>query len=1003
MKITDYFIKHPVSALVLNALIVLVGWLSFQTLSMREYPEVEIPVLSVRTNYPSASAELIETSVTNILEDALAGLEGLESMSSSSKTGTSVIEIKFRAGQSMQQALIAAKDVVTIVAPMLPKQAFNPVIQKASQSDGLPFIALSLESSSMEFGDMTHYCNLILKNALRSLKGVSSVEVWGLPYAYVLTLEPEKLYEFGINVEEIYAALDKANVSLPAGKFRNELPVTIKSDLHSAEDYERLLIKNVERGSQSNPIYLGMLAKVELKTDNENFRIRVNGKPGLCIAIERASDANPLEVSQLVRKEVANLSTSLPPGLFLDVFLDQADFIRASLKNIEASLLEAGALVLVVVFLFLRSARASIIPLVTIPISLVGAFVFLKIFGFSINIMTLLAMVLAIGLVVDDAIVVLENISRYIEEGINPREAAFKGAKEIGFAIIAMTLTLTSVYMPIAFVQGAIGDLFIEFATALAGSVLISGVVALTLSPLMCATILKHEDSQITAQHISWLSRIDSFYARVLERVLRRKKLVLLISSLSFALSALLIYLLPAELAPKEDRGLMGLMVPALAGKSLDDLESKVIKAEGFIKDLPEVKGVIDFMGPWGGSIVAPLKPRNERKRTASDLVQQLMPQTLKTPSIDIWPWSVDSGLPGVNGQNSQEFAISVCTVDTYPELFIRMQSLREKVEATGLFESVRQNLRLDAMGYRIDLDSSVLARLGLSPYQVARTVEVFFSGDQALSFQKDGVKYPVRVKVRTAPWTLEEIYLTNPKGERISLGSVAKMTLTAQPKTLEHYNQMRSADLKLEVLKGVDPQYARKVIDHILEKELPSTYRPIWLGAAKEQRESFEMMIALFALALLFIYSILAVQFQNFKDPLIVMATVPLGVVGALALVWVLGQSMNIYTQIGLITLVGLITKHGILLVEFANQQMEKGLKPVEAAYQAACLRLRPILMTSGAMIVGSLPLLLSHDAGSEARQVLGAVLLGGLSFGTLFTLLAIPVFYSVVKTKPS
>jgi multidrug efflux pump len=1004
LKITDYFIKHPVSGIVLNALFILLGLLSFQNLPVREYPEVDMPVVTVVTNYPSASAELVETSVTNILEDALAGVEGLESLRSSSKSGSSSIDMNFRTGYPMSQALIAVRDAVALVAPSLPKQAFDPVVQKASQSEGLPFIALSLESSVMDFAQVTHYCHLNLKNALRSLKGVASVQIWGQPYCYTLTLDPQKLFEFGISVEEIYHALEKANLSLPAGKFRNELPVTLKSDLESVEDYEQLLVKTIHSQGHSQPVYLGMLAKVELKTSDKDFRIRVNGRPGLCLALERASDANPLEVSNLVREEVQALSKSLPAGLSLELFMDQADFIRASLKNIESALLEAAVLVLIVVFLFLKNWRASLIPLMTIPVSLLGAFLFLKFFGFSLNIMTLLAMVLAIGLVVDDAIVVLENISRYMEEGFSPMEAALKGSKEMGFAIVAMTLTLASVYMPIAFVQGVVGDLFIEFAIALAGSVLISGMVALTLSPLMCARILKaspktYENTHEQAAGPDLLQRLESAYALFLRKSLKHPGWILLLSSLSLAVSVLMVYKLPSELAPKEDRGLIGAFIPSLPGKSLGELEGKVIEAEKILKAQSEIKGMISFMGYWGGSVVTPLKPKLERSRTASQIVTALMPQTLKMPSVDVWPWSVDSGLPGVNHQNANELVVAVCSIESYKELFARMQALRQKLEESALFESVRHDLRLDSMGYCLDLEPSVLAKLGISPYQVARTVEVFFSGDQSLQFQKDGMLYPIRLQTQKAPWSLEEIYIAKSSGENISLGSLAKMSLTAQPKNLDHYNQMRSAVLRLEVLDTEDPAHAKEVVDSLLKKDLPASYRFIWMGSAKEQEKSFQTMALLFVLALVFIYSILAVQFENFKDPLIVMATVPLGAVGALALVGALGQSMNIYTQIGLITLVGLITKHGILIVEFANQKMEQGHGAFEAAYQAACLRLRPILMTSAAMIVGSLPLLFSKDAGSEARQVLGAVLVGGLSLGTLFTLFAIPVFYHFMK----
>lgn len=1001
MKITDYFIKYPVSAFVLNAFFILVGWICLQTISLREYPEVEIPVITVQTNYPSASAELMENSVTNLLEDALAGVEGVETMISKSRPSSSFIELKFRAGISMDRALMATRESIGIISPFLPQKAFDPVIQKASQSDGLPFMLISLESSSMDFGQLTHYSNLNIKNMLRSLKGVASVTVWGQPYTYKLTLDDRKLFEFGVNFDEIYEALEKSKLSLPAGKFQNQWPVTLECDFKNVEDYENLLVKTLTTSTgEKKSITLGMLAKVEFKTDDHQFRLRINERPGVCLAINRSNDGNPLEVSQLVKKEIEILKGSLPDGLSINVAIDQAEFIRSSLKNIEASLFESVVLVLIVVFLFLGKGKAALIPLITIPISLFGSIIFLKFFGFSINIMTLLAMVLAIGVVVDDAIIVLENITRYIEKGFSPKEAALKGAREIGFAIVAMTLTLTSVYMPIVFVKGMVGDLFIEFAIALAGSVLISGVIALTLSPLMCSFLGSHHEKESKYTHLfkNFLDWIEIAYKKRLTWALDSSKSIFVLAALSVGLSSLFFSLMPKEIAPKEDRGLIGVFIPPISGKTIQVIEEKMIDIEKKVHDLPEVTSIIGLIGNFGGSLLLPLKPVSERKRSAETLVDFIRPQVMKMPSFDAWTWSRDTALPGIENDNPLELSMAICTVGSYRDLFTCLEKIQVKLEKSELFESVRHNIHLDNMGYEIDFDQISLSQVGLSPYQVAKTIEFFFSGDQSLSFQKEGMLYPITIKSLSSPWSLEELYMTNSRNQRISLGSVASMKMRAQPKELGHYNQMRSGILSASVSSEKLAE-ATDFLQKILKKELPASYRAHWVGSVKEQKDSSIAMGLLFALSLVFIYSILAVQFENFKDPFIVMGTVPLGAVGALGFSWFLGQSMNIYTQIGLITLVGLITKHGILIVEFANQMMKEGKNARQAALEAAQLRLRPILMTTVAMIAGSIPLLFSQDAGSEVRRVLGAILIGGLSLGTFFTLLAIPVFYVYMK----
>ncbi|KTC87303.1 MULTISPECIES: multidrug efflux RND transporter permease subunit LpeB [Legionella] len=996
MKLTSYFIKHPVIAIILNCMIVTLGLLSFYSLSIREYPNISFPTITVQTNYPNASPDLVESAVTNILEDRLAGIEGLENITSQSNSGFSQITLIFRAGTGMDRALNATQDAVGQAKAMLPAEVKMPLVERQRKATGFPFIGISLESTSLDFGELTHYANLNLKNTFRSVRGVASVEVWGQPYTYAIRLDPKKLFAFGTNVDEILDALSRSRVSLPAGNFQNKIPSSLNSELKTSEDYENLLIKTEKR----YPVLLKSVAQIKLTTDDTQMRVRVNGHAGLILSIDRANDANPIDVSQMVRKEVSALQQSLPKDMKISVILDQSDFINSSLKNIQSSIFEAILLVLFIVFIFLRNIRATLIPLLTIPISLLGSLLFLKLFGYSINLMTLLAMVLAVGLVVDDAIIVLENIWRHIENGLTPLAAALKGAKEIGFAIVAMTLTLASVYMPIAFIQGMLGQLFIEFAVALAGSVFISGIVALTLSPLMCAKLLNANTHHLWPKIDHFLDWLAALYAKSLRYSIQRKKIALLAACISIGLSVLFYSLLPHETAPKEDRGLIGIFTPSVAGEDLDSLNKKAERIEAKSNSIPESDNKLTFVGDWGSSIMLPLKPHATRHRSAEQIIEVLKPQLTHFPSIDAHVWSWDNGLPGVDNVGSgSDLSLVISSSDNYRQLFAQTEKLKAALDKTKLFENTRFDLRLDSMGYNIDLDNNVLSKLGLSANQVAKTIEVFFSGNKSISFQKDGVAYNLTIKGATSPWTLDELYLTNQTGNRISLGTVAKMNPKAQPATLDHYKQMRSTTLHIQPRAGESMFNKMDKIWEITKNELPANYKITWDGAAKTYNESSNTMLFLLLLSLAFIYAILAAQFENFIDPFIILLTVPLACSGALFLTYLCGQSLNIFTQVGIITLIGLISKHGILIVEFANQLRAQGTPLFEAIQQASVLRLRPILMTTAAMVFGAIPLCLSHDAGAESRHVIGTVLIGGLGMGTVFTLFVLPSVYYFIK----
>lgn len=1002
MNFPNYFIKHPVIAFVLNALIIIIGLMCLNLTKLREYPDVEMPVLTVETRFLNASPYLIEANITNVLEDQLAGVEGVETMTSLSKQNVSNIEMVFQEGTNIDRALSAVRDAVGMAKSMLPRDAFDPVVKRKSKEDGAPFMAISITNPDMGFAELTHYTSLFIQNNFRSIKGVAEAKIWGQSYTMSVKLDIIKMVAFGVNVDEVYAAIERSNISWPVGKFQDQISTTLDLKLNNPNDFKDLFIKM----NKDKQIYLADVADIDLTTDDNNFRCRINGVPGLILAIIPANDANPIDVSTAVRAQVDILKKTMPTEISISIDMDQSDFIRASLKNIKQSIFEAIALVLVIVFLFLRNLRATLIPLVTVPVSLIGSVIFLKVFGFSINTITLLAMVLAIGLVVDDAIVVLENITQHIEKGLSPLEASLKGSREIGFAIVAMTLTLASVYAPIAFIQGAIGQLFIEFAVALAGSVLISGLVALILSPMMCAYILKdqhYEEKRFWPQIDIYLNLLEQKYQQLLGVVFKHTKYTLLAAGAVLISTVVMFSFLPQETAPKEDRGLMGVFVPPIPGTDIATMEEISLKIEEQLKNIPETQTYLNFVGSWGASICLCFKPHGERKRSPVDVVRQIFPQMMAFPSVDAWSWSLDSRLPGLdNAFGGNELSLIVTTANAYADLYAQANKVREKLEDAKLFATVSHDLKLDTPGYEINVDNNAMAKLGIFPGQISKTIEVFFSGQTTLYFEKDGLRYPITLKGNAMPWSLNELYVTTPKGRRVSLGTLATLDQTSQPAELMHHNQMRAVTLKAELLPEAKINTMMPKMWKVAAENVPMGYKKEWSGIAKAYEKSSTEMFMLFFMALVFIYAILTIQFENFMDPLIILMTVPLANFGGIFFLWIFGQSINIYTQIGLITLIGLITKHGILIVEFANQRCLAGDSFQDAVKKAALCRLRPILMTTAAMVFGTIPLMLSMGAGSEARRCIGFVLVGGLIFGTCFTLLLLPKIYCLIKTWP-
>lgn len=977
-------------------MILVIGFLCLKNITVREYPNVSIPALSVSVSYSSASAEVVETSVTGPLEDSISGISGVKYITSDSKTGSAYISIIFEDGVDTDRAMIDLQNAVNTARARLPNDVDPPEIIKGLQSGGVPFFAIALSSDDMSFVELAHYAERYIKNSFRSVKGVATAEVWAPTYTMHITLDPKKLYVYGLNVTDVINALKQYNISLPIGKFQDDIPATLDLDLKDPEEFRNVSVASKD----GRVVYIKDIAEVVLGPDASRFRIHVNGKPGVVIGINKNSDSNPLDVASGIEEKMENIKSSLPDGMKMAVTIDSSKFIQASLENVYHSIFEAIILVLAIVYLFLRNIRATIIPLVTIPFSLIGAVAIMQICGMSINILTLLAMVMAIGLVVDDAIIVLENIARHIESGMKPFDAAIKGSSEIGFAIIAMTLTLASVYMPILFIKGLVADLFLEFAVALAGSVLISGIVALTLSPMMCSVILKHGHSAGEKSMHQFLERIDRKYAELLYRVMSMPKLVIWVMVASLALSLLFAKLMPQEIVPKEDRSLAGVFMRPIPGENMDDLEAHAFEMEKIVSKISEGVESMTFMGPWGVSACIPLKDFKDRKRSQQEIVDEMQELTSKMPSIDVFPWGWESGLPGMDSFTSgMSLQLVVSSTGPYKELSTYVQKLTNKINESGKFIYAMHNVKFDSEGVDLVLDKNKMARLNLSPQVIANAINAAFSGNKTLRFKKDDVLYGITIDTVNSPWSLDEIYVVTPSGVRVSVGSIARLDETISMSTLPHYNQVRAATITAAPMPFSSMESLMPAVMKMADEILPDQFAREWTGAAEASKEASGKAGLMFVMAIIFIYAILAVQFDNFLDPLIIMFTVPLACSGALMFGWFIGISMNIYTQIGLITLVGLISKHGILIIEFANKLLKADKNPKDAVTHAAIMRLRPILMTTGAMILGSLPLVFSSGAGSEARSVIGVVLVFGLGVGTFFTLFVLPSIYCWAK----
>ena len=1007
MQLAEVSIRRPVLAVVMSLLIVLIGAVSFKSLSLREYPKIDEPTVTVTTRYVGASAEVVESQVTKPLEDSIAGIDAVDVITSISRGEQSQITVRFRLEKDADTAAAEVRDRTSRVRNRLPQAIEEPVIAKV-EADAFPVIWLAFSSDTLNALQINDLVNRVVKPRLQTVTGVADVRIFGeRKYAMLVSLDHARLSSYKLTPQDVEDAIRRNNLELPAGRIESqtrEFSVSSQTDLNRPGQFGEIVIRSVN----GFPVKLRDVAQIREGAANDRSLVRLNGQSAISAGVIRQATANPLDLSAGVREMIPRLKVDLPEDITIDIANDNSVFIDRSIKNVFTTIVEAVVLVALVIFVFLRTVRASIIPIITIPVSLIGAFAMMALAGFTINTLTLLALVLAIGLVVDDAIVVLENIYRHIEEGLDPFSAAIKGVREISFAVIAMTMTLAAVFAPLAFTPGRTGKLFGEFALALAGAVIVSGFVALTLAPMLSSKFLRHNPNP------GWFDRsmervltgLSNGYESLLTLILNRARWVVVLVML--ACGAGIAYIYPnmkQELAPLEDRGTILATINAPDGSTLEFTDRYARTLEKIGQAYPEFDRIFASMGNptvGQGSVIYRAVDWDERKRSTLQIARELGPKFGALSGVNAFPIT-----PPSLGQGFRERPLNfvIQTSDSYQNLSaVARQMMDEVAKNPGILQP-DVDLRLNKPELRIEVDRVKAAELGVSIDVVARTIETMLGGRVVTRYKRDAEQYDVIVQTlaasRNTPDDIDVIQVRGRNDTMIPLSSLVKVRESVSPRELNHFGQRRSVSITANLAPDYSLGEAIKFMDEAAAKVLKPGYTTELNGTSREFKNSQGALVIVFVLALLFIFLVLSAQFESFIDPFVIMLSVPLSMIGALlALKWT-GGSLNVYSQIGLITLVGLITKHGILIVEFTNQLREQGMAMQEALIKASAQRLRPILMTTGAMVLGAVPLALATGAGAESRTQIGWVIVGGMSLGTLLAIFVVPTMYSLLARK--
>lgn len=1011
MWLSDISVKRPTVAIVLSLLLCVFGYVSFTKLAVREMPDISNPVVSISTSYSGASASIMESQVTTVLEDQLSGISGIDDITSVSRNGSSRIKITFDLGYDLTSGISDVRDAIARAQRGLPDDADDPIVSKDNGS-GDAAININLTSTRMDRIQLTDYINRVLIDRFSLISGVSSIDITGgLDKVMYVKLDPTAMAGLGITTSDISDALNRENVENPSGEVRNDttsMTVRTTRNYLTTEDFNYLTIR---KSIDGYPIYLKDVAHVYLGAKNESSMYKSNGEVGVSMGIITQTDANPLDVAKAVRIEVGNIQKFLPKGTHLTIDYDATIFIERSIGEVYSTIFVTAGLVILVLYIFLGQLRATLIPAVTVPVSLISAFMAAYYFGFSINLITLLALILAIGLVVDDAIVVVENIFHHLEKGEPPLLAAYKGTREVGFAVMATTLVLVMVFLPISFMDGMVGLLFTEFSVLLSMAVLFSSLIALTLTPVLGSKLLRAnvKQNRFNLCIEQGFQRVEVTYRQALSKAIRCRWVAPLAIILCIAGSAFLMTLVPSQLAPQEDKGVIFAFVKGADATSFNRMSLNMNEVEKRLQPMVG-KGVVKsfsvaapaFGGRAGdetGFVTIVLEDWSKRDVTAQQALGMVRKALSGITDVRVWPM-----MPGFRGgsDNPVQFVLSG---SDYSELFKWAETLQHQGENDGVITGGDLDYSEKTPELVVSVDKQRAADLGVSVSEIADTLEVMLGGSTETTYLERGEEYDVYLRGDENSFNnandLSKIYLRTDSGALVTLDTVTKIEEIASANRLSHSNKQKSVTLSANLGSGHTLGQALDYLDQQAIDKLPADISVSYSGESKDFKENQSSIFIIFALAMLVAYLVLAAQFESFINPLVVMFTVPMGVFGGFLGLYFMHQGLNIYSQIGMIMLIGMVTKNGILIVEFANQLRDRGIEFEKAIIDASARRLRPILMTAFTTIAGSLPLVFSTGAGYESRVAVGTVVLFGMSFATIVTLFVIPQMYRIISVK--
>ena len=1003
MNISELSIRRPVLATVLTIIILLFGLIGYWTLGVREYPSVDNPIISVTCSYAGANADVIENQITEPLEQNINGIPGIRSLSSVSQQGQSRITVEFELSVDLETAANDVRDKVSRAQRYLPRDCDPPTVSKAD-ADAMPIIMVAIQSESRSLLELSEIADLTVKEQLQTISNVSSVGIWGEKrYSMRIWLDPIKMAAFGITPIDVKNAVTSENVELPSGSIEgNTMELTLRTmgQMHTAQEFNNVILK-VHNG---NVVRISDVGHAELGPADLKSYMKMNGVPMVGVAVIPQPGANHIEIADAVYERMKTMEKDLPEDVKYTYGFDNTRFIRASISEVESTVYEAFILVIVIIFLFLRDWRVTLIPCIVIPVSLIGAFFVMYLAGFSINVLTMLAVVLSVGLVVDDAIVMTENIYIRIEQGMRPFKAGIEGAKEIFFAVISTTVTLVAVFLPIVFMEGTSGRLFREFSFVVAGSVIISSFAALTFTPMLATKILKRRKEQniFYKKTEPFFAGMNNMYAKSLAWFLDRRVWSIPLTIAMFILIAVLWNNIPSEMAPLEDRSQITINTRGAEGVSYEYMRDYTEDINNLVDSIvPDAESVTARVSSGSGNIRITLKDINERDYSQMDVAAKLS-KAVSTKTKARAFVQQQSSFGGRRGSMPVQYVLQATSIEKLQEVLPEFLS---RVHDNPIFTMADVDLKFSSPEVRVNINRDKAGSLGASVRDVAETLQYGLSGQRMGYFYMNGKQYEIIGQVnrqqRNTPANIKSLYIRSDNGEVIQFDNLVEFVESVAPPKLYHYNRFISATISAGLADGKTIGEGLEEMDKLADELLDDSFRTALAGDSKEYRESSSSLMFAFILALVLIYLILAAQFESFKDPLIIMLTVPLAIAGALVFMYYSDITMNIFSQIGIIMLIGLVAKNGILIVEFANQKQEAGEEKMSAIKSASLQRLRPILMTSTSTILGLLPLTFASGEGANQRIAMGTAVVGGMLVSTILTMYIVPAIYSYISTE--